>query len=334
MVIRKVSVVGCGAFGYALGLFLSRAHPKINFYFFDIIPEIINHLKSKKHHPFFHKKHSIGKNVIPTRSEEECLKETDLVIMAVPAQYLRAAVENIFHLIPSKAILLNVSKALERKTNRRMSQVINESLGNKKNPIVVISGGMLAHDIVAGNLVGADLASKNSKALDVLKKLFEGTSIKVNTTKDLIGVELGGSFKNVIAIGAGMIEGMGLGSSSISFFISKATSELKHIANKMGAKETNKLLNSWEGDIMTTCFGDSRNKLFGTYVGKGMSREKAISMLRKKKKHAEGVETLRDVKNLLTKYKINAPFVEMVYDVVHSGKKPDVTLRKLINKKS
>ncbi len=323
--IKKISIIGCGSFGYALGIFLSRFHNKTSVYFYDVQHNIVKSLQDKRKHPFFHKSHFAGKNVSATISKEECLSDSELVIMAVPAQLLRNAVAMISNLIPKKAIILNVSKALERKTNKRMSEVIKESLKKSlkrraSNPIATLSGGMLAHDLVSGNPVSADIGCENKKARLVLKDLFKPTSMEINLTKDIVGVELGGAFKNVISIGAGIVDGLKLGYSTKAFFISHSTNELKSLAKKLGAKEVSTLTNSWEVDIMTSCFGDSRNRLFGELIGKGRSKYQAEDFLKRKKKHAEGLATLKVVKKLLDKHKVKALFIQNLYKIVYLGK--------------
>ncbi len=316
--IKKISVIGCGAFGYALALLLSKTHSEIQVYAFDVVEEVINTLKETKQHPYFHKDITISSNLIPTSRKEECLKDADLILLAVPAQYMFGAVESIKDIVPKDAILLNVSKALEKGTNKRMSQVISEFVDN---PVATISGGMLASDVAYGLPVGADIGSTDEHALEVLKNLFKQTTVHVETTIDIVGVEFAGSFKNLVAIGGGIIDGLKFGTSAKAFFIAQTLREVELLAVKLGAKDEtfHTASNAWMGDLMTTCFGNSRNRLFGEMIGSGMTVEEAIKKLEEQKKHAEGYATIKLVKDLLDEYGLQRDFVNLLYRVVYEG---------------
>jgi glycerol-3-phosphate dehydrogenase (NAD(P)+) len=276
-------------------------------------------LKETKHHPYFHKDCEISSNLIPTASKEECLKDADVVLLAVPAQYLRGALESIKELVPQEAILLNVSKALEKSTNKRMSEIISEFLSN---PTATISGGMLAGDVAHGLPVGADIGCTDESALEVLKELFKPTTVHVEITTDIVGIEFAGAFKNLIAIGGGIIDGLKFGTSAKAFFIAQTLREVELLAIKLGAKDEtfHTASNAWMGDLMTTCFGNSRNRLFGEMIGSGMTVEEAIKDLESQKKHAEGYVTLKLVHDLLEENELKRDFVSLLYGVVFENK--------------
>jgi glycerol-3-phosphate dehydrogenase (NAD(P)+) len=318
---QKIAVVGCGAFGYALALLLSKTHSNKEVFAYDVMSEVIETLQQTKKHPFFHTDIEICPNLLPTKDKEECLKNADLVILAVPAQYLRDALESLNNLIPQDAIILNVSKALEKNTNKRMSEVISEYF---PNDVATISGGMLAHDVAKGLPVGADIGCASKSALATLKSLFEPTTVHIDTTTDIIGIELAGALKNVLAIGAGIIDGLNFGFSAKAFFVAQCLREVENLAVKLGARhETfHTASNAWMGDILTTCYGNSRNRLYGEMIGQGKTSEEAITILREQKKHAEGHATLKLVKELCDKYEVAAPLVTKLYDIVYQNKSP------------
>ncbi|NQV91456.1 NAD(P)H-dependent glycerol-3-phosphate dehydrogenase [Candidatus Woesearchaeota archaeon] len=316
--VKKIAVVGAGAFGYALALLLSKTHSEIQVYAYDVIEEVITTLQETKHHPYFHKDCEISSNLIPTSDKEEGLKDAEVVLLAVPAQYLRGALESLKDLVPQEAILLNVSKALEKGTNKRMSEVISEFLSN---PTATISGGMLAGDVAHGLPVGADIGCTDEHALKVLKDLFTPTTVHVETTIDIIGVEFAGAFKNLIAIGGGIIDGLKFGTSTKAFFITQSLREVELLAITLGAKKKtfHTASNAWMGDLMTTCFGDSRNRLFGEMIGQGNSVEDVIKTLAEQKKHAEGYVTIKLVNELLEQHNLKRDFVGLLYRVVYEG---------------
>lgn len=323
MKIKKIAIIGCGAFGYALALLLGRTHKDILVNVFDVQKEVIQELKENKKHPFFHKEHVITNNINPTTDAASALDGADLVILAVPAQFMRGAVTNIKDLIPERAIILNVSKALEKDSDKRMSEVISEELNpGFKNDIAALSGGMLAHEVADGMPVGADIACESEWALTELKKLFLPTTVHVEITPDIAGVEFSGSFKNVIAIGAGIIDGLKLGTSCKAFYIARLINEVEGIAVMLGAsKETfHTSSNAWIGDLLTTCFGNSRNRWFGELMGEGKTLEAAKDILDKEHKHAEGLATIQIIKELEIEKQLELPFFNAMYSVMFENK--------------
>ena len=323
MEIKKIAIVGCGAFGYALALLLGRTHKNIIVNVFDVDEKVINELSKNKKHPFFHKGHIITNNILPTTKVEEAVDKADLIILAVPAQFMRGAVTNIKDLIPKKAILLHVSKALETSSDKRMSEVITESLNpNFQNDIAALAGGMLAHEVADEMPVGADIACESEWALTELKELFLPSTVHVEITPDLAGVEFSSSFKNVVAIGSGIIDGLKLGTSCKAFYIAQLVKEVEGIAVLLGAnKETfHTSSNAWVGDLLTTCFGNSRNRLFGELLGQGKTIEEAKSILDKKHKHAEGLATVKIIKEIEQEHNLNLPFFNAMYSVMFENK--------------
>ena len=323
---QKIAVVGCGAFGYALALLLSKTHSNKEVYAYDVMPEVIETLQRTKKHPFFHTDIEICPKLLPTKSKEECLRNANLVILAVPAQYVRDALKPLTSLVPKDAIILNVSKALEKDTNKRMSEVISEYL---PHPVATISGGMLAHDVAKELPVGADIGCENEEALQELKELFNPTTVHIDTTTDIIGVELAGALKNVLAIGAGIIDGLNFGFSAKAFFIAQCLREVENLAVKLGARhETfHTASNAWMGDILTTCYGNSRNRLYGELIGQGKTPEEATNTLREQKKHAEGYATLKLVKELCDKHEVKAELVNRLYNIVYQNKNSSETFK-------
>ncbi|RME31248.1 hypothetical protein D6789_03325, partial [Candidatus Woesearchaeota archaeon] len=275
---KPVAVIGCGAFGYALGVLLARTHAELTVNVYDIDACIIEALRTKRRHPYFHTDLLAPKNLIAHETAADCLAEAGTVILAVPAQFMRKTCMSIKEALPAHAVLLNIAKALEQGTNLRMSEVIREVLG-KQRVVATLSGGMIAKDAIYGAPVGAEIASEDTKALTRLRHLFLATTVHVETTRDIIGVEYGGAFKNVIAIGAGIIDGLGWGASTKAFFVARSLREIEDLSVALGAKRAtfHTASNFWMGDLMTTCFGDSRNRLLGELIGTGCSREEAVA---------------------------------------------------------
>jgi glycerol-3-phosphate dehydrogenase (NAD(P)+) len=315
--IQTIGVIGCGMFGHALGLLLTRTYDDIELTAYDIDDTVRTTLRKRGHHPYFHKEFIIPPHYHIT-DDAEAAADADLVILAVPAQYMRGAVEDLDVL--KETILLNVSKALERETNERMSEIITTY--HPDNPVATLAGGMIAADVAHGRPVGADIGCTDDDALASLRELFMPTTVHVDTTNDVAGVEYGSAFKNVISIGAGIVDGLDYGISAKSFFVAQTLREVELLAVKLGAAhETfHTSSNSWIGDLMTSCFGDTRNRYFGELIGKGHGKDEAVQILEDENKHAEGVVTLDVVHDLMAE--MESPFIDTLFDVVHLGDDP------------
>lgn len=322
----RTSIIGCGAFGYALAVLLAKTHPKLEVRVFDVDAKTIAELQQRRRHPYFHTDITTPENISAYTDSAEALVKAELVIMAVPAQIMREAAEGIKEHVQQGAVILNIAKALELGTGKRMSQVVRDVLG-EEFPIATLSGGMIAKDAVYGAPVGAEIACRDETVLARMRTLFLPTTVHVETTTDIRGVEYGSAFKNVIAIGAGIVDGLGWGASTKAFFVARSLREIETLAVAMGARhETfHTASNFWMGDLMTTCFGDSRNRLFGELIGRGMTAEEASARLLEQRKHAEGLATLKVVHHLVKEHDTEAPFLHILHEIVYEGKpaRPD-----------
>jgi len=311
----NVAIIGCGSFGYALALTIQDRHPvKV----YDVIEEYITGLTQTKRHPVFFSDLTAHK-IEGVLNPSVCVVDADIVIFAVPAQVLRVAIETVKNDIPEDAIILNVSKALEKDSHKRMSEVIQDVAGTSR-AIATLSGGMLAKDVAYGKHVGADIGCVDTGALSRLEELFAGTHIHTRTTTDLIGVELCGSFKNVVAIAAGIIHN----ASEKAYVISKMSEELEALIIRLGGHPDTFSLasNAWSSDLLVTCYGDSRNRLFGELIARGMSAAEAEEQLKSQKKHAEGFATLDVIKTLAQLYNIKVPFCKRLHGIVYDHEDP------------
>lgn len=318
----RITIVGCGAFGYALCELLAKTHKGLSIRLYDQSEEIRTSLKEKGKHPYFLTDLTIPDQAVVCDSLKEAVKNTELLVLAVPAQVMRKAVKQLKK-IGISVPLLHVSKALELGTDLRMSEVIKDVMGRKVR-VAALCGGMFSFDVAYGFPVGCEIACKDRRTLRRLKQLFLPTTVHVDTTTDIAGVEFGGAFKNVIAIGAGIVDGLGFGNSSKAFFVAKSLREIERLAVRMGARKKtfHTSSNAWIGDLCTTCFGKSRNRLLGEYIGKGLTSQEARDKLKENHMHAEGFATFAVVMKLLKLYRVQAPFLKTAYKVVYEGADP------------
>lgn len=322
--IKKIAIIGAGAFGFAMAKIIGDKNSDKTIYIFDVQKDCISYIRCTRKHPFFHGHTKLSPHIIASHSLEETAKDADIVLLAVPSEYLRAVMKDIRLILKNNVILLNIAKGLEQKTNLVMSDVIKSEMKKSKIKYNVcsLSGGMIARDITKFNPLCAEVACTNLKIANKLVSVIENENLRLEATTDLIGVELAGAFKNVIAVGAGIFDGLGYGESSKAAFVSYASKEAQKLAISLGAKKRTFESGgqAWFGDLMTTCFGASRNRAFGELIGKTEDVEKAIEKMLNENKTVEGYKTSEVVYKIAKRKKINTPLLNMIYSVLYKKK--------------
>eukprot|EP01125_Pyxidicula_operculata_P019841 TRINITY_DN721_c3_g2_i1.p1 TRINITY_DN721_c3_g2~~TRINITY_DN721_c3_g2_i1.p1 ORF type:complete len:348 (+),score=90.72 TRINITY_DN721_c3_g2_i1:58-1101(+) len=323
--VNRVAVFGAGQFGFVIAKLLSDTNPELPIVMTDVVVEYVESIKKTRQHPLFHKGVTLGPKVSATLSAEEALQGANLIVVAVPGQLVRSCVQNITKYVKTDVVLLNVAKALENQTNELMHSVIEDEWrkGSKYHCYFsTLSGGMIADHVGIGAPLGAEIACSNITIAQHLKELFNTPNFKIKVTDDLVGVELAGAFKNVIAIGGGLFDGLGLPMSSKAAFISEASAELSQLALLLGGKAETFSLGSfaWIGDLLTTCFGSSRNRQFGELIGKGLTPEEAKTQMSGKRLSVEGYITTNAFYNLAKSRGIKTPILKTLYEVLFQGK--------------
>ncbi|MFC1722609.1 NAD(P)H-dependent glycerol-3-phosphate dehydrogenase [Nanoarchaeota archaeon] len=323
---KKITILGAGAFGFAIATVVAGNHADKEIYLFDVQKDHIEHIKKTREHPIFHPDTKLLEHVTVTKTIEKAVPGADLIILAIPSKFLRGAVQNFKSHITKDVVFLNLAKGLEKDSNKRVSEILREELVGVDVGLefCALSGGMIAREVTLKNPLCADLACEDKDVAKKVGKLLWSDYLHIETSDDLVGVELCGALKNVIAIGAGMFDGLGYGESSKSGFVSVAAEEMQVLAFAMGAKEKTFGPGSqaWFGDLMTTCFGKSRNRELGEVIGSGIPVEDAVRKLISENKSVEGYLTAQVVKKLLDHHEIKAPLLESLYSVLYGKKNP------------
>ncbi|MDP2685461.1 MAG: NAD(P)H-dependent glycerol-3-phosphate dehydrogenase [bacterium] len=320
---KKIAIIGAGAFGFAMAKIIGDKHLDKEIFIFDIQKDWINHIKKTRKHPVFHGNSKLSTHILVSHSIVDTVKNADIVLLAVPSVYVRVVIKEIKGILKNNVILLNVAKGLEPETNYIISQIVSSELRNSKIKYNVcsLSGGMIAREVTKLNPLCAEVACEKISIANKLVNIIENKNLRLEATTDLVGVELAGALKNVIAIGAGIFDGLSYGESSKSAFVSFAAKEAQKIAISLGAKK--KTFESggqaWFGDLMTTCFGASRNRAFGELIGRSENVEKTLLKLKRENKTVEGYKTAEVVYKIAKRKKINTPLIDMVYKVLYNN---------------
>lgn len=322
--VKKITVCGSGAFGFALAKHLGNKFldsQDYEIFLYDKVKEVIEHIIQTRKHPFHFPNAMLPENVQFATEIKDAVKDTYILLLAVPSKAIGQVTKSIKGVVRKDSIILNVSKSLELKTNRRLSEIIKENLNN---PIATFSGGTIAEDLVNDSYLGAEVGCEDYKIASELAEILTTEHLKVYPNNDLIGVEYAGAFKNVISIIAGIADGLKVPHGSKTYLITQASNEVKKIAIKLGAKEHtfSSGSHSWTNDLWMSCTGNTRNRYFGELIGKGHKPKEALNILESEHKIAEGFYATKAAHQILKKHSLDLPLIEGIYQVLYGNKDP------------
>ena len=247
----------------------------------------------------------------------KALDSADLTVFAVPSQTLRANARNVAHAIPNRTIVVSAVKGLELSTGKRMSQVLAEEVPSIAHGICALSGPNLAREIINSMPASTVVASANGDAATEAQAIINSSVFRVYTNDDLIGVELCGALKNIIALGAGICDGMGFGDNSKATIITRGLAEIARLGVALGASPTTFAGLAGMGDLVATCMSTlSRNHFVGTQIAAGKSLDQIRSEM---DSVAEGVDTTRAALDLAADLGVEMPISQATYSIMVDG---------------
>jgi glycerol-3-phosphate dehydrogenase (NAD(P)+) len=256
------------------------------------------------------------------------VRDADVIVMGVPSHSYRSTLEQVAEHIRAWVPIVSLTKGLEEGTRLRMSQVAEEVLPG--HPFAVLTGPNLAKEILAGDAAASVVATNDPVVAEHLQKIFATNLFRVYTNPDVIGCELGGAFKNVVAIAAGMADGLGAGDNTKSAVITRGLNELSRLGEAMGGQAVTFSGLTGMGDLIATCTSpQSRNRYVGEQLGRGRRIDEIIAEMNMV---AEGVKTAKVVMELAEEYDIPMPVCTEVYKVCHEGSTAEVAYRGLLPK--
>jgi glycerol-3-phosphate dehydrogenase (NAD+) len=292
----RIAVMGGGNFGLAMASICARqGHPTMILVREEAVAQEIN---QNHRHPRYMQGIELPHRLRATTDPKECLPDATYIIHAVPCQYSRKFLEGVKEYIPPQTPVLSVSKGIETTSLGFMADLLRDVLG-KDRPLAFLSGPSFAREIVEGVATAVVIASEDLDLARDLAALVSDGRFKCFTSTDVIGVEIGGAVKNVIALGAGMCEGLGLGTNAMSGLVTRGCNEMRRLGLTFGARPSTIAGLSGVGDTFGTCFGPlSRNRKFGYRLGKGETMKEILDSTTEV---AEGVDTALAVVRLIEK---------------------------------
>lgn len=306
----RCAVVGAGAWGTALADLLATNGCDVSLWAYE--PDVALAITERRENPRFLPGAPIASGVRATNDLTRALRDAQLVVYAVPSAHLRRVARDGSAATPSDATLVVATKGIETGTLALMSDVIEAEVVGR--PVVALSGPSFAAEVIARQPTAVVAASRDIVAAQRVQERFSSATFRVYTHDDLIGVELGGSLKNVMAVATGIAEGVGLGFNSRAALITRGLAEMTRLGLALGAHESSFAGLAGVGDLVLTCTGAlSRNRAVGLAVGAGQSLERALAG---KESVAEGVLTAQSARDLAHREGVEMPIVETVHRVL------------------
>lgn len=325
----KIGLIGSGSFGTALGSLLADKG-------YDVLmwtrsPEqaegINQNHKNKKH---------LSDLILPEKlkastSLEEVVREKDLLLSAPPSHVLTEIIHKIKDIVSPNCPIVSATKGIENETLRMVSEIFEAELpGRLHKNLSYLSGPSFAREIIGKVPTVVSIASKNEGTARTVQEIFSFTYFRTYWTPDVVGVELGGSLKNVIAIAAGVVDGLGQGQNSRAAVITRGLNEITRLGVKKGADPMTFLGPSGIGDLVLTCCGDlSRNRTVGMKLGQGKTLSEILAEMNEV---AEGVKTAKSAYDLSRKLGVSMPITEEVYKMLYEEKSPREVVRDLMGR--
>ena len=325
--IKKIGIIGDGGWGTTLAIHLSKKKYQVTLW--GAFSDYVEQVKELRFNQKFLPGIRIPSEVNIVSGLSEAITPNEIIVLAVPSKFINEILKKIKKFDLKSKIFLSVIKGIDPKNLLRMSQIIEKELGHIQ--LAVLSGPTIAMEVAKEIPSSAVIASKDKKTARLLQKIINSENFRIYTNTDVVGVELGGSIKNIIAIACGVCDGLGFGTNTKAAIMTRGLAEMARLGKALGARGETFFGLTGLGDLVTTCVNpDSRNRTVGEHLGKGLPIAGIISSM---SMVAEGVETSMAVNRLSQKFKVSMPITREVYNIIYKHKSPIKAVSDLMNRK-
>lgn len=324
----RVTVLGAGSWGMAIAYLLDKNGAEVTLWEHDT--DACRRLWKHRGNARKLKRFILAESIEITDNVADALRETDFIALAIPSQRLRSALKNTVSHVSPDAGIVNLAKGIESGSLKRMSEVVCDVLSHDPDLVCTLSGPSHAEEVVRDMATTVTVAGGSEELLRRVQRTFSNSHFRVYRSNDLVGVELGGSLKNIIAIASGIADGLGMGDNCRGAIISRGLAEITRLGMTMGAQDETFSGLSGLGDLVTTCVSQhSRNRFVGDQIGSGKSLMEVVSQMAMV---AEGVETTRSGYELAREHDVQMPITSEVYQVLFEDKAPVEALNELMDR--
>lgn len=325
----KIAVFGDGAWGTALAInLISNGHKVV---IWGAFPDYLEEMKKKQENFKFLPGVALPEDLEFESDAENAVRNCDVILLATPTQFLRQVLKKMNNSVAPGRLVINVAKGIEKDTFLRISQIVKEELGFVT--YVALSGPSHAEEVARQVPTAVVAASNSFEAAETVQKIFMNKNFRVYTSDDVVGVELGGALKNVMAVAAGIIDGMQLGDNPKAAFMTRAISEMGKLGELLGGKQATFSGLSGIGDLIVTCTsGHSRNRHVGEELGRGKKLDTILSEMGMVV--AEGVPTALGAYTLSERAGASTPLIDSIYQILYNGLSADTALKELMTRQA
>ena len=307
---NMISVVGAGSWGTAIAMLLAKKGLDVKLWVRE--KEILDKIRDTRENTEYLPGAILPDNIIVSDNMEYCCKDSEIVVIAAPSHVMRAVCLQMRDFISKEQVIVSLTKGIENDTLLRMSEVIKEII--PENEVCVISGPSHAEEVAKGIPTAVVASSQKRAVAEYVQDMFMTPLFRVYTNPDIVGVELGGALKNIIALGAGIIDGLGLGDNTKAAVMTRGIVEMARLGESLGARSTTFAGLSGIGDLIVTCTSmHSRNRRAGIAIGQGKSVEEVIGGT---KMVVEGIRTTKSAYQLAQRQKVEMPITQEIYNLI------------------
>ena len=326
---KSLAIIGGGSWGTALAIILAPRFPRVRLWVYEA--DLAARMSETRENDIYLPGYRLPRHVEVVHQLPAALDGAEIVLSAIPSHLVRGLYQQMLPFLHESMVFVSATKGLENGTLLRMSEVIRGVLRGRMAPrVAVISGPTFAFEVARFEPTALVVASTDRTLSECVQEDFSGPTFRLYANSDPIGVEIGGSVKNVVAIGAGVLHGMGLGHNAMAALITRGLAEITRLSVAMGGTAQTMAGLAGLGDLVLTCSGDlSRNRMVGVELAHGRNLEEIVSSM---KMVAEGIKTTNAVADLARQRSVEMPISEQMFQMLHFGISPREAIQRLMDR--
>jgi glycerol-3-phosphate dehydrogenase (NAD(P)+) len=327
--LKDLAIIGAGSWGTALAIVLAPRFARVRLWVYE--PDLAARMAATRENNLYLPGFTLPEPVQVTSRLEVALEGAGMVLSVVPSHLVRGLYQQMLPFLNDSMVFASATKGLENDTLLRMSEVIREVLQPRMSPrIAVVSGPTFAREVAQLEPTALVVASDDTGLSEDIQTAFSGPTFRLYANQDPIGVEVGGAIKNVVALGAGVLHGLGLGHNPMAALITRGLAEMTRLAVAMGGKPLTLAGLAGLGDLVLTCHGElSRNRMVGIELARGRSLDEIVGSMRMV---AEGIKTTSAAVDLASRYGVEMPISRQMFEMLHSRVSPREAIRQLMER--
>ena len=326
---KPLAIIGAGSWGTALAIVLAPRFPQMRLWVYEA--DLASRMQATRENDVYLPGFRVPTNVVITNSLSAAVRDAGVVLSVIPSHLVRSMYQQMLGFLSETMVFVSATKGLENGSLLRPSEIIHDVICSRWIPrVAVLSGPTFAREVAARNPTALVVASSDAALASCLRAAFAGPALRLYSSEDITGVELGGSIKNVIAIGAGVVQGMGLGHNPLAAIITRGLAEMTRLVVALGGRAQTLSGLAGLGDLVLTCTGElSRNRSVGIELARGRTLEEIVGSM---KMIAEGIKTTKATVELAEKCGVEMPIAEQMYQILYFGLDPREAVRRLMER--